>query len=152
MLTKSFGAFFALFAAMLAGAPALADDGQYEVGQVWTYEAQEGSDDATLVIQRIDRAEDTDWPYDIYHISLFIDVPVGEMDELAISHLPVSRETLDQSTLELSDRKIIQFADWRAGYNEWERANGGVFTIGLADIIEILAGAMTQQTSQTTKK
>ncbi len=144
MLTRLLGGLLVLFVGVLASPPALAQDRQYEVGQVWAYEAENAGDDGVLIIQRIERAEDTRWPFDIYHISLIADVQVGEMGELEVGHLPVARETLDISVTELRDREMTQFADWEVGYSEWKSAQGGVFDISLSQIIDFLAGMMTQ--------
>ena len=52
-------------------------------------------------------------------------------------HMPVSQKTLDISLLELvnSDR---EFPDANEGIAYWREANGGWFTIPIADIIQIV--------------
>ena len=137
-------ALFVAFLALVAAFPALAQERAYEEGQVWSYEAENVGDDGALIIQRIERAEDTPFDFDIYHVSMFVDVPLGDMEQLVVGHLPVSRETLDSAVREPSERDMSEFADWEAGYREWKNAEGGVFTIPMTEIIDILVDMMAQ--------
>jgi len=142
---------FALLALMVA-LPAHAEERSYEVGQVWAYEVDNAGDDGALIIQRIDRAEETGWPTDIYHISMVVEVQLGEMDQLEIGHLPVSRETLDSAVTQPSERDMIVFADWNEGYKEWQRAEGGVFTVGLSEVIDVLLEIMAPRTAHSAQQ
>ena len=148
MGTERMRALFVAFLAFIAAFPALAQDRVYEEGQVWAFDVENSGDDNALIIQRIEPAEDTGFPYDVYHISMFVDIPLGEMDELVVGHLPVSRETLDASVTETSERDMSTFSDWEEGYREWQNAKGGVFTIPMDEIVAFLVELMTQQVIQ----
>ena len=73
----------------------------------------------------------------IYHISV---VGLGFSNPLVgteLPHTPVSRETLDASVTRLSDQSP-QFPDPTPGIAQWKSDNGGVFTIPVAEIVQIV--------------
>ena len=124
--------FFSLSAVQTAPAPAPA----YAVGQVWEYRTRPQDEGSLLKIQRIEDAGA------VFHVSL-VGVRLGG-SPTEIQHLPVSRETLDASVSRLSDSDVA-FPDVAAGHAEWQRAQGGVFTLTMAEIVDFaeqaLAGA-----------
>ena len=128
----------AWFAALIAGlsggaahaAPQRAD---YAAGQVWRYHARPQDVGSLLKIQRID-AGPAGGRGLIYHISI-IGVHIGPGGVIGeIAHTPVSRETLDGSVTDLVDTDT-KFPDAAPGIAEWRAANGGVFTITVAEIV-----------------
>lgn len=129
-----------LFAALLAlfGVTGqAADHPAYAPGQVWEYRTRPADTGSLLKIQRVE-ADPRGKP--IYHISV-IGAHLGGKDGQEVQHLPVSRETLDQSVIRLS-RSAILFPDPSAGIATWREANGGVFTISVAEIIGIIDAQM----------
>jgi len=137
-----------LLAALIFGglmaSPAAADEPKYDVGQVWEFEAKGVKPGGLLVVQQVDPADgDENTPIDIYHISIVAELVEGFPNQLQIAHLPVSQQTLDMSVTELSDVELI-FAGWEPGWAEWQKAQGGVFTISLSDIITMLTETMPE--------
>lgn len=106
----------------------------YREGQVWEYRTRREDEGSLLRIQRIETPPASANHSPIYHISVigvhFHGAPLA--GELA--HLPVSRETLDASVTRLSTASVA-FPDAEPGIAEWRSAQGGVFTIPLAEII-----------------
>jgi hypothetical protein len=130
-----------LFVTLLLPAAASAEDERtYTAGQVWEFQTEDVASDALLIIQQIDRAEETGFASDIFHISLVAKLTDGPQDELHIKHLPVSRATLDGAVTRLSDTRLI-FAEWEEGWALWKAQGGGVFTVSLNEIIAMLRGA-----------
>ena len=109
----------------------------YSEGQVWEYRTRPQDEGSLLKIQKVEDAGT------VFHVSL-IRVQLGDHGLAEIQHLPVSRQTLDASVTRLSDSDAA-FPDVAPGYGEWQRAQGGVFTITVAEIVAIaeqsLAGA-----------
>lgn len=138
-------------AAMLLPSLSAAAAERYQPGQVWRYDARQQDEGSRLKIQRIEMTGDAA----IYHIALSrMHLRNGQVT--SVQHLPVSLATLDVSVRELSrDDVQVSLDQTDEGIAEWRRANGGVFTISMKQIADILdqnlAGgdAETPATAQT---
>lgn len=125
--------------------PALAQDRRYEAGQVWNYRTDARDAGSLIKIQLVEETEDPSQP--IYHISM-IGIRVDGLPEaINIEHLPVSQETLDTSVTQLAD-PATPFPDYRGGYDIWRADNGGVFTITLVQIADIIRQSLSAQLRQ----
>jgi hypothetical protein len=126
----------------LTAAPACARD--YRAGDVWFYHVRPGDPDSLLRIQAVEEGPVPGDPAGrIYHVSL---VGVHFGDDPAprdVAHLPVSRATLDASLTRISPA-AIGFPDWREGAAQWRAARGGVFTISIAEILDIVERTLHQ--------
>lgn len=130
--------FAALTATMLAAAPPPPDPPvrTYAEGQVWEYRTRPGEEESRLKIQKIETPAQWATLGPIYHISVTgLHLAPHIVGQLA--HAPVSRQTLDSSVIRLSGEDKA-FPPIEEGIAEWRRANGGVFTISVAQIVEFL--------------
>ena len=110
---------------------------RYAVGQVWAYHTRAGDDGSLLKIQRIEAFGPPERGERVYHISVIrFRLRNGDMEPV-LEHSPVSRETLDASVTRLADQ-TIEFPDPANGIADWKAHNGGVFTITVAEIIELI--------------
>lgn len=123
--------FFSMAGAQTA--PAATPARAYAEGQVWEYRTRPQDEGSLLKIQRIEDAGS------VFHVSL-VGVRLGG-SPTEIQHLPVSRQTLDASVTRLSDSDT-PFPDVAAGYAEWQRAQGGVFTLTMAEIVDFVEQAL----------
>lgn len=75
----------------------------------------------------------------MYHVSV-IGVRFARSDIAGVlPHLPVSRRTLDASVIRLTTTKrALPTTAADEGIAEWRRARGGVFTISLAQIADVV--------------
>lgn len=135
-----------LVAVLFVAIPAYAQPHQYAVGQVWEFEAEEPNSNVVIAIREIERIDTEAEPLEIFHISMSA-VELENALIPVVGHLPVSRETLDKSVTVQSDRRF-EATDFAAGIRTWREANGGVFTISLAEIIDFLNQMMKQQEVQ----
>lgn len=110
----------------------------YTVGQVWNYSTRPGDEGSTLKIQQIDEQNGPSG-HRIYHISVVgFRLKNSQMDG-RIDHAPVTRSALDSSVTNLSAHPhAFPDVSFKSGIADWEDAYGGVFTITVADIIEII--------------
>ena len=127
---------------LLSLLPALVDAQplRYREGQVWSYHTRLGDAGSLLKIQHIEGQGDRL----IYHISVigFHLRKVGMVPMLP--HEPVSQQTLDNSVVsERPDPGTFPSAD--EGIAEWRRAHGGVYTITVAETLELLDRTLSQQ-------
>ncbi len=130
--------------AALAGFAEVERSDFYAEGQVWEYRTRPGEEGSLLKIQRIESypSSRTDETRRVYHISI-IGVRVGPTAQGALPHLPVSRETLDNSVIRRSN-SAVAFPRVDDGVEIWRRDQGGVFTLSVADIV----GAVDQMLGQ----
>ncbi len=132
--------FLLFLLAFFSASPVCAGAGRdYAEGQIWSVRQPEGQSGASLKIQKIE-----DRPVGkIYHVSLIgLHLAGGRVTE--VHHLPLSRETLDASLVGLVSSSDV-FPDFREGYEEWKRAQGGVFTITVAEILVVLERNLLSQ-------
>ncbi|VVS98759.1 hypothetical protein [Erythrobacter sp. EC-HK427] len=129
---------------------AAAQDHAYAVGQVWEYEEAPGDEGSLIKIQQIETIGPPDDPFLVYHISIigldFSDF--GIPDE--VQHVPVSVGSLDMSVT-LQHTGDATFPDHSEGVRMWHEANGGVFTISLAEIVGIVREQIGPQMQRQTK-
>jgi hypothetical protein len=126
-----------LSAAILFAAPGGTAPVKYSEGQIWEYKTRVGDEGSLLKIQRIEQDPESQRYGPIYHISVVGIHLHNPTITPILPHAPVSRETLDASVTKLSlDKREFPSAD--AGISEWRKAHGGVFTISVAEIVEIL--------------
>jgi hypothetical protein len=127
---------------LIAG-PLAAEEREYAVGQVWAYDTAPEDTGSLIQIREIEQIGPVDQPITVYHVSMS-GVSVGQDKPIGIGHLPVSRSTLDASVTGLV-ADAPPFDDYTGGKAEWEAANGGVFTISLREIAEIIRSQVAPQ-------
>ena len=137
---KALAALVALAASTGQAAPA-----RYAEGQVWEYRTRAGDEGSLIKIQRIEKDPALAVVGPIFHISVigfrFRNPRVAPV----LPHAPVSLETLNRSVTR-PGRAGAAFPDPDPGIAEWRRAQGGVYTIGVAEII----GLLDEQTASLT--
>ena len=130
-----FIAAFALIAAAPERRPAYAD------GQVWSYHTRLEDQSSLLKINKIEGGSGS-MVGPIYHISVVGVHLGGSATTTAIHHLPVSRETLDDSVVALTTSSAA-FPDSTDGIKQWRAAHGGVFNIPVSEIVELIDASST---------
>lgn len=130
--------------AALAGQAVPEAPDRYAEGQVWEYRTRPGEEGSLLRIQRIEPwpGASAREPRRVYHISV-VGVRVGPTAQSVLPHLPVSRETLDNSVTQRSSSSA-SFPSVDEGIAIWRQDRGGVFTLAVADIV----GAVDQMLGQ----
>lgn len=118
---------------IMAAGPAWAE--KYAQGQVWAYQARPQDAGSLMKIQQVEVLDGET----VYHVSI-IGVRFTRSEALSIvHHLPVSAATLNASvTQHVSAATDFSRAQVNVGIAQWREAKGGVFTIPLAQIVEIV--------------
>ena len=112
-----------------------APSNKYAEGQVWEYHARPQDAGSLLKIQKISIIADRK----VYHVSIigvhFARPGIAGM----LPHAPVSEETLDASVTRPSSSSVAfpLLSTVDEGIAEWERAQGGVFTIPVSQIVDL---------------
>jgi hypothetical protein len=143
MLLKNIRAgFLVLLAATLPTAGLVSKPAQnYTEGQIWTYKTRP-QDEGSLI--KINAVETDPRGQPIYHIAAINIKISSNAERQPLGHLPVSAQTLDASVTKLV-KSDVDFPDGKDGIAEWRSANGGVFTITLAEIFDVVDQAINQQ-------
>jgi hypothetical protein len=134
--TRALGAALLGLCALALGGPLAAEEREYAVGQVWAYDTAPEDKGSLIQIREIEQIGPADEPITVYHISM-AGVSVGQEKPVGIGHLPVSRATLDASVTGLV-AEAPPFDDYIEGKAAWQEAEGGVFTISLKEIADIV--------------
>jgi hypothetical protein len=117
---------------------------KFQPGQVWTYRTRPGEKASRLTILRVE-------PYGsgtavhVYVSGVSIINPAAPKGKSTfISHMPFTEEAIDKSVLQLVDQSE-QLPRFEEGYATWkeqaDQGKAGVFTVGVAEAIEGIAGA-----------
>ena len=118
-------------------------------GDCWLYRTRDGEQGSFLVIRKI---EDTPGAGQVAHISVFRlhvkspAAPGGYTDQ--IGHLPISIKALRKSVTSKTPETPPQ-TDWRAGYDSWKAAKGGVFTESVSKCVEFVEQAISRGQPKT---
>lgn len=123
----------ALLAAM--GLSGQASPPKYVEGQVWEYRTRPQDAGSLLKVQRVGMMG----AKKVYHISV-VGVHFATPGIAGIlPHIPVSDETLNASVTKLSaGKRDFPTSALDKGIEEWRKAQGGVFTIPMSQIIGII--------------
>lgn len=124
--------FAALAMAALLGGAAPAD--RFAAGQVWSYKARPQDANSLIKIQRVELVN----AQRVFHVAVSaVHLRNGGVTDLP--HLPVAEESLEASDIaRRNDVFPVGLADTDEGIAEWRRAEGGVFTVPFAEIVEIV--------------
>jgi hypothetical protein len=122
-----------LLGAVLSGA-ATPTPPRYAAGQIWEYRHRPQDVASLLKIQKV---EDGGRLGMIYHITIVGLVLRNAAAGSALHHAPVSQQTLDASVTRLG-HSTIDWPDVEPGIAQWRQDKGGVFTISVAQIVQII--------------
>jgi hypothetical protein len=120
----------------------------YAEGQVWEYRTRPGEEGSLLKIDKIETIEKLGQVFHISVVGLKVVVPQRTDVRLTeLPHIPVSRQTLDQSVTKLS-KTPLKGPDFSKGYAAWRKSidegRAGVFTISVASIVGSVEESLKQ--------
>jgi hypothetical protein len=123
---------------LVMGADSSAQTHQFSPGQIWTFRLDPSEPSATLTVLKVEMVEKLG---EVVHISVSaVRVPGGVT---RIGHLPMSRAALEKSVVALvgTDSAPTDLG----GYEQWKRANGGIFTTSVSDAMSFVRQAIERQ-------
>jgi hypothetical protein len=127
--------FMMAFAAIFQGS-AMAQT-RISEGQVWTFKDAPATT-ARVVIQKIEPwAEGRE----AVHISIY-GLPKFAEFTGEISHMPFDRKALEASLDRLISETPRPGLDFSGGYQEWNSASGGIFTLSISDAVKTVIVTM----------
>jgi len=123
---------------MAAGAmAAIPTVDRYAEEQVWEYRTRPEDKGSLLKIQKVEALAALAKTNPVYHVSIiglhFNGLPLAG----TLQHAPFSKASLDASVTRLSSSKAA-FPDASGGIAEWRKAQGGVFTVTVAEAVSFV--------------
>ncbi|WP_141249438.1 hypothetical protein [Sphingobium sp. D43FB] len=108
---------------------------KYAVGQIWEYRNRPQDAGSLLKVQQI-----ADFGRDkVYHLSIIGVHFATPGISGVLPHIPVSETTLDASVTHLSSADTdFPTTALQEGIAEWQKAKGGIFTIPMSQIMDIV--------------
>ena len=119
------------------------DQTKFSAGQIWAYKTRPQDSGSLIRIYRTEILKYGDKKLTVHHISMIGLSLKSNSRDGEIGHLPVSPETLKKSVTKLvrTGRKFPDAKAVEGGIALWRKEQGGVFTISLAEIADILEQA-----------
>lgn len=116
----------------------LGEDIEFAVGQEWTYPNTERDSESTLVIGAIQNHPTLGKVIHILIKSVYLPNLKTNTNFLTdIGHMPYSEDAL-RSSIRVLKATDIEAPSIHGGINEWERADGGVFTVPVKEAIQFV--------------
>jgi hypothetical protein len=116
-------------------APKIAQDPKFHPGQVWQYKARTGEEKSVLTILRVESLPKGI----IIHIrvdGVRLRNCTGGPEPDKFEHMPFAREAIERSVTKLLHENA-EIPDFKAGYDDWRSACGGVYTISVAEAVKV---------------
>lgn len=112
------------------------------VGQEWRFRARAQDPDPRLVIAKLEKLPKAG---NVVHVSIRgvrirnPRAPSGYSETIA--HMPFARAAVESSVTTLLQDSVA-LPDYEDGYHEWQKAQGGVFTVSVLEGLEFMEKAL----------
>jgi hypothetical protein len=117
--------------------PATTTQGPFQEGDAWLYKARPGEENSIVVIGKV---EDRVIHVQIQGLALRNRYVAGGIQK-ELGHLPISEAALSTSVTSRTTGHLSK-ASFEEGYGVWEHNQGGVFTLTVSELIDLLEGSM----------
>jgi hypothetical protein len=111
-------------------------DPTYPAGQVWTYKTRNGESSSTLTILRIESLPRVGVIVHVRVDDVHFKNCTGGPSPTTIQHSPFAKAAIDKSVTGLL-RTTQDVPDFESGYRDWIAHCGGVYTIGVAEMVDV---------------
>jgi hypothetical protein len=115
--------------------PTVTTDSKYRPGQVWKYKTRPREETSTVTILKIESLPKLGTIIHIRVEKIRLRNCTGGPEPDKFEHMPFTRDAIERSVTKLE--KEADVPDFQDGYNEWRKACGGVYTITVAEAIEV---------------
>jgi hypothetical protein len=102
---------------------------------VWHYKTRSHEQDSTLTILKVESVPKVGTIIHIRVEKIRLRNCTGGPEPDTFEHMPFSRDAIERSVTKLIKEKSVP--DFHAGYEEWRAACGGVYTITVAEAIQV---------------
>ena len=109
-------------------------------GQLWKYDCRNSDKNSTVIILKVDNKTSKT----IYHV--FVNNVLINNELTDILHIPLSREAIGNSLLELIENKV-EIPEFIDSYYQWLSNDGGVWDIPLKEVINLTEKTINENKS-----
>jgi hypothetical protein len=115
--------------------PTESKDTKFRPGQVWQYKTRSNEEKSTLTILKVESLPKVGTIIHIRVEKIRLRNCTGGPEPDKFEHMPFAREAIERSVTKLV--KETDAPDFRSGYDEWRKACGGVYTITVAEAVNV---------------
>jgi hypothetical protein len=115
--------------------PTETKDPKFEPGQVWHYQTRPHEGRSTITVLRIESLPNLGVLVHIRVDNIRLRNCTGGPEPDTLAHMPFSRGAIERSVSELVKKNNVP--DFQAGYDEWRKDCGGVYTITVAQAVQV---------------
>lgn len=116
--------------------PQEATDSKFHPGQVWNYKTRRNEEKSTLTILKIESLPKLGVIVHIRVDGIRLHNCTGGPEPNNFAHMPFTRDAIERSVVKVA-KENGPVPDFQEGYDEWRRACGGVYTITVAEAIQV---------------
>jgi hypothetical protein len=116
--------------------PESAKDPKFHPGQVWQYKTRRGEETSYLTILKIESLPKIGMIIHIRVDKIRLRSCTGGPEPDKFEHMPFTRDAIELSVTKVM-KETSEIPDYKDGYNEWRNACGGVYTISVAQAVEV---------------
>lgn len=110
-------------------------DAKFAPGQVWSYHTRDTEPFSTLTILKVESQPKLGTIVHVRVDRIRLHNCSGGPEPNQLEHAPLTREALDRSVIKLLRQDAV--LPTMEGYEAWRRACGGVYTITVAQMIDV---------------
>jgi len=115
--------------------PTESSDSKFRPGQVWQYKTRPHEEGSTLTILKVETLPKQGTIIHIRVEKIRLRNCTGGPEPDKFEHMPFSRDALERSVTKLVKERSVP--DFQTGYDAWKDACGGVYTISVADAVQV---------------
>jgi hypothetical protein len=115
--------------------PTETKDSKFRPGQVWQYKTRPHEEGSRLTILKVESLAKLGTIVHIRVEKVRLKNCTGGPEPDKFEHMPFTRDAIERSVTKLVKESSIP--DFHAGYDEWRNACGGVYTITVAEAIQV---------------
>jgi hypothetical protein len=115
--------------------PAESGDSKFRPGQVWQYKTRPHEEGSTLTILKVETLPKQGTIIHIRVEKIRLRNCTGGPEPDKFEHMPFARDAVERSVTKLVKERSVP--DFQAGYDAWKNACGGVYTISVADAVQV---------------
>lgn len=111
--------------------------GRFAPGQVWRYTTRKGESRSRVIVCAVETfGEDVVVHAFIEKVKVKNEQAPGGVSR-SIAHMPFALEAFESSVTELDEIRDV-LPKYREGYETWREAEGGCFTVSIAEAVELM--------------
>jgi len=117
-------------------------DSKFRPGQVWQYRTRSHEEDSTLTILKVESVPKLGTIIHVRVEKIRLRNCTGGPEPDKFEHMPYTRDAIERNVTKLVRERTVPA--FQTGYEEWRKACGGVYTITVAEAINVAEDGFRQ--------